>query len=113
MGNKIYEKEDCAVFRDRLFDRIFEKKITEKQFCEEVGISKSALADYKNCRCMPNAFALKEMCIVLNCSADYLLDLTDKVELDELDKKPMHDESRVNAAMEIGFLTRTNNPYME
>ena len=113
MGNKIYQSDDCKTFRDRLFTRLKDIKLSERQFCKEVGISRTALADYKNCRCMPNAFVLKEMCIVLNCSADYLLNLTDKVDLDELDKKPLHDENRVNAAIEMGFLTRTNNPYME
>lgn len=52
--------------------------------CESLGISKTALWQWKSGKSVPNAERLKDFCIFFNISADFLLDLPQNMPFPEL-----------------------------
>ena len=50
-----------------------EKGLTQKELAEKVGVTQGNLSSWETDRWKPDLDALKKLCEVLNCSADYLL----------------------------------------
>lgn len=52
------------------------RTMTQEQLGAMVGVSKPTVSNWENDRRTPDAENLRNLCHVLNCSADYLLELT-------------------------------------
>lgn len=63
-----------------------EKKITAKQLTSSVGLSASAITEWKKGKAKPSAAALQKIAAYLDCSVDYLLGNT-------TDPTPAHKKS--------------------
>lgn len=50
--------------------------MTQEQLVAMVGVSKPTISNWENDRRTPDADNLRELCKVLDCTADYLLELT-------------------------------------
>lgn len=53
------------------------RRMTQEQLGDALGISKQTISGWENNYRVPDADYLKELCVVLNCSADYLLELSE------------------------------------
>ena len=53
------------------------RRLTQEQLGSLVGVSKQTLSGWENGASRPNADLIRSLCIALDCSADYLLELTD------------------------------------
>lgn len=67
------------------------RKLTKKKFCEETGISKSALHNYETGKNQPTLDVLIKASKILNCSLETLAGLDDN---NIIDKKMLSDEKR-------------------
>lgn len=63
--------------KERLKEIRLEKGLTQKQLALAVGLTETALCNYEKGIREPSLDVLKQLCIVLDVSADYLLGLTD------------------------------------
>lgn len=52
-------------------------RMTQDDLGALVGVTKQTVSGWENDRRVPDSDMLKELCRALNCSADYLLELTD------------------------------------
>lgn len=53
------------------------RRLNQDQLGGAVGVSKQTISNWEHDVSKPNANYIRELCQVLNCSADYLLGLTD------------------------------------
>lgn len=53
------------------------RRLNQDQLGGMVGVSKQTISGWEHDTSKPNANYLRELCVALNCSADYLLELTD------------------------------------
>ena len=53
------------------------RTLTQEQLGAMVGVSKPTVSNWENDRRTPDADSLRELCRALNCSADYLLELSE------------------------------------
>lgn len=53
--------------------------MTQDQLGALVGVTKQTVSGWENDRRLPDANDLRELCRVLDCTADYLLELTDEI----------------------------------
>lgn len=53
------------------------RQLTQEELGSMVGVSKQTMSGWEHDRSMPNADYLRKLCRVLDCTADYLLELTD------------------------------------
>lgn len=53
------------------------RRLTQEQLGGLVGVSKQTMSGWENDSSKPNANMLRKLCIELDCSADYLLELSD------------------------------------
>lgn len=53
------------------------RRLNQDQLGGMVGVSKQTISGWEHDTSKPNANYLRELCIALDCSADYLLELTD------------------------------------
>ena len=53
------------------------KKLTQQQLADKVATSRENIARYESGKTEPKAFMLRDICIALNVSADYLLGITE------------------------------------
>lgn len=71
------------IFRERLTEilketKTSENKLTQKQIAKLCNIDPSCITQYKKGDCEPTLDTLFKLCRVLDCSADYILGLTDE-----------------------------------
>lgn len=64
-------------FGSRLKELRNEKKFSQKQVAEDMGISITTISQYENDSRFPNEEILKRLCLYYQISSDYLLGLTD------------------------------------
>ncbi len=65
-------------FNEKLKELRQEKKITQKDVAELLGISTTCYAGYEQAYREPDLKTLKKICIYFDVSADYLLGLEDE-----------------------------------
>lgn len=53
------------------------RRLNQEQLGGLVGVSKQTISGWENDRSKPDANYIRKLCKVLDCSADYLLELTD------------------------------------
>jgi len=53
------------------------RRLSQDQLGGMVGVSKQTISGWEHDTSKPNANYLRELCMALDCSADYLLELTD------------------------------------
>jgi len=53
------------------------RRLNQDQLGGMVGVSKQTISGWEHDTSKPNANYLRELCMALDCSADYLLELTD------------------------------------
>lgn len=63
----------------RMKSRLYELDMTQKRLAEETGITRETINSYITGRCMMTAENVVRIAEGLQCSADYLLGLNDKV----------------------------------
>ncbi len=64
-------------FGSRLKELRLEKKSSQKQVADSIGISITAVSQYENNSRFPNENMLRKICSYYKISSDYLLGLTD------------------------------------
>lgn len=69
-------------FGERLKDLRTEKKITQQQLAEQIGVSKSVVSFYENRERTPSPDVLIKLAAVFHVSADYLLGIERKKSVD-------------------------------
>ena len=62
---------------ERLKEIRLEKGLTQKQLAKAVGLTETALCNYEKGIREPSLNVLKQLCLALDVSSDYLLGLTD------------------------------------
>lgn len=53
------------------------RRLNQDQLGGMVGVSKQTVSGWEHDTSRPNADYIRELCLALDCSADYLLELTD------------------------------------
>jgi len=53
------------------------RRLNQDQLGGMVGVSKQTISGWEHDRSKPDANNMRELCLALDCSADYLLELTD------------------------------------
>lgn len=53
------------------------RRLTQEQLGGLTGVSKQTISGWEHDTSKPNADYIRELCNALDCSADYLLELTD------------------------------------
>ncbi len=66
-----------GIFAARLRLRMASKLYSQNRLAKECGIERTQISKYLNCVCAPNARQLWRLCRALDCSADYLIGLSD------------------------------------
>lgn len=56
--------------------------LTQEEFAEKIGISRSLVSKIENASLIPSAEIIKNICSKFNVSADWLLDTNNNIELD-------------------------------
>ena len=64
--------------RERIFIRLEELQMTQKEFSEKTGISQSAISEWKSKKTNPAADKIMIICQILKVSPEWLLSGTDK-----------------------------------
>lgn len=64
-------------FNKRLKDIRIEKGMTQKNVFTILGISQNGYASWEQGRTEPNIEMIKKLCEIFDCSADYLLGLSE------------------------------------
>lgn len=57
------------------------RRLTQEQLGNLIGVSKQTMSGWENGASRPNADYIRELCIALGCSADYLLELSNDPKL--------------------------------
>ncbi len=63
------------IFKKRLNEVLKENKINQSQLAKQLNIERQGITNYKNGNSIPSLDTFKNLCILLNTSADYLLGL--------------------------------------
>ena len=75
-------------FGEKLKEARKEAGLSQEQFAEKMGVSRSAIAKWESDKGMPDVNNLKAMAQLLNISVDYLLDEDEKLSFNET-KEPV------------------------
>jgi len=67
-------------FGDKLKALRTEKKLTQQQLAEKLGLVKGSISAYEKNAKYPSVSILIKLCTLFNVSADYLLGLSDNIE---------------------------------
>jgi transcriptional regulator with XRE-family HTH domain len=62
---------------DRIYDLRIQRKWTQTELAERSGVSQNAISNYERSEREAGSTAIVALARALNCSADYLLGLTD------------------------------------
>ena len=61
------------LIRDRIFDKLEELNMTQKEFSERTGIPQTTISDWRKKRTNPTAEKILVICKVLNVTPEWLL----------------------------------------
>lgn len=64
-------------FHERLQEIMQNNKINYKELANKLNVTKATMSNYKCGKIQPTLKHFKEMCIILDVSADYLIGLSD------------------------------------
>ena len=64
-------------FSEQLKELRAEKKLTQKELAQYLGLSANIICEWEKERCEPNMQALKKMADIFECSLDYLIGRAD------------------------------------
>lgn len=53
------------------------RRLNQDELGGRIGVAKQTISGWEHDTSKPNASYLRKLCVVLDCSADYLLELTD------------------------------------
>ena len=70
-------------FGEKLKEARKEAKLSQEEFAEKIGVSRSAIAKWESDRGMPDVENLKVIASLLNISIDYLLDDDNRISFNE------------------------------
>jgi len=70
-------------FGEKLKEARKEAKLSQEEFAEKIGVSRSAIAKWESDRGMPDVENLKVIASLLNISIDYLLDDDSRISFNE------------------------------
>jgi len=62
---------------EKIFSMAKEKKVSQKELAQNIGVSPSVLSDWRSGRLKPSAEAISKLAKYFGVTTDYLLDLTD------------------------------------
>ncbi|MCL2587690.1 MAG: helix-turn-helix domain-containing protein [Firmicutes bacterium] len=62
---------------DRIRSLREDRKMTQKQIADKLGLSINAVSQWERGICVPSAETVIELCSLFECSADYLLGISD------------------------------------
>ena len=93
--------------RDRIFNRIDELQLTQKEFSEATGIAQSTISDWKKKRTNPTADKIMIICKVLDVTPEWLLS---GVEMHGTRSNPM-EWLVVDPGTEIGTILTAYNSF--
>jgi transcriptional regulator with XRE-family HTH domain len=68
-----YEGNNTMTIRDRIFARISELEITQKEFAKRTGIPETTVSDWKKKKTNPTAEKILIICKVLDVTPEWLL----------------------------------------
>ena len=68
-----YEGNNTMTIRDRIFARISELEITQKEFAKRTGIPETTVSDWKKKKTNPTAEKILVICKVLEVTPEWLL----------------------------------------
>lgn len=74
------EVEVMDIFAENLRYTMMDVRITQAQLAKETGLSESAISRYLSKERLPNAKALINLCVVLNCDVEDLLPIYERIE---------------------------------
>ena len=66
--------------RDRIFEKIEEMNITQKEFAKRSGIPETTVSDWKKKKTNPTAEKIMIICKVLNVTPEWLLFIREETE---------------------------------
>ena len=67
------DEEKIMLIRDRIFDKLEEMNMTQKEFSECTGIPQTTISDWRKKRTNPTAEKIMIICKVLDVSSEWLL----------------------------------------
>lgn len=74
------EVELMDIFAENLRYTMMDVRITQAQLAKETGLSESAISRYLAKERLPNAKALINLCVVLNCDFEDLMPVYERIE---------------------------------
>ena len=83
-----------------------DKEMSQTELGKKIGVSGSTISAYEKSRKLPTIETLKKLCLVLEISSDYLLGISDKMELLKTD---LTDSQVASLQTIIHDLERLNN----
>ena len=66
------------MFSERLKELRKQKGLSQKEIAQKIDVNIRTFQEYEYNKVTPSIDILKKICIVLQCSSDYLLGLSDK-----------------------------------
>lgn len=99
------------MFRIRLKQLRNEKKLTQEELANKLGLGQSAINNYENSNREPEYSLLVKIADVLDCSIDYLLGRTDKK--DEILRNPDIYEIVITKAKDYHISPESLDKYIE
>ena len=91
--------------RDRIFEKLEELDMTQKEFSEKTGIPQTTVSDWKKKRTNPTAEKILIICKVLNVTPEWLLS---GIEVNGTRSNPV-DWYVIDSKTEAGYLIETYN----
>jgi len=66
------------IFGERLAEEMKYSKLSYTQLAQKLNLTKSMVSMYKHGKALPSLEVFKQICDILDVSADYMLGLTDE-----------------------------------
>lgn len=96
-----------SIFAKRLKEIRTERKITQAEFAEKIGVSVNALSHYETGKRIPTSDVLYNICLFLDVSADYLLGCSENSKIQNNDNIDITIEEVMNAIIVLSKLSCT------
>ena len=93
------------IISERIFDRLRELKMTQKEFSEKTGIAQSTISDWRKKKTNPAADKIMVICKVLDVTPESLLSGTES----QGDRRKPQDWYAIDAKTDIGMLVTMYN----
>lgn len=93
------------IISERIFDRLSELNMTQKEFSEKTGIAQSTISDWRKKKTNPAADKIMVICKVLDITPESLLSGTKSQD----DRRKTQDWYAIDAKTDIGMLVTMYN----